>query len=565
MWNRAPLGRLPPLDVLFPTFDFLVFIVPVLLVFWAWSHKPRARVLFLLVTSYLFYMAGPKTEPPPTPWYYAGLLLFSTVLDYGCGHGIQRWAGLATHPDSKIATKAQRIRNLLLSLSLVGNLGLLGYFKYVEFFVHIGADLADALGIPFAAPSFKVLLPVGISFYTFQSLSYTIDVWRGRLTPEPSFARFALFVTFFPQLVAGPIVRASEFLPQLHHRPRLSPRFMNEGLFRIFKGLTKKVVLGDWIAVSYTDAIFSSPENYTSTEILIALYAFTLQLYADFSGYSDIAIGVSRLLGYEIPENFDRPHQARNIGEFWRRWHMTLSTWLRDYLFFPLGGSRCSPGRTYFNLWLTMFLVGMWHYSPGTSWNFVIYSNLQAGAILFNRWNRVRDRTTPVLQRAFSLVGWSLLTAAGLGLLAWAGLDLSREQSIFVAVASGALFLVTAVLPVTEHPLNIALHVGLTFHFTVLSRVFFRAESFDVAKVMLTRLLSFDGLGVRPGLLSYPLIAALIIGIAFHFTPKRWVDEDAYAMFARLPGPILGLLFGALGILLMTILSGPQTFIYFQF
>src|SRR5690606_13208187 len=184
-------------------------------------------------------------------------------------------------------------------------------------------------------------------------------------TPEPSFRRFALFVVFFPQLVAGPIVRASELLPQLHRRPKLRPDEIEWGLFRIFKGLIKKVVLGDFIAVYFTDIVFDNPGDFTSLENLLALYAFTLQIYADFAGYSDIAIGTAKLLGFEIPENFDRPYQARDIGEFWRRWHMTLSTWLRDYLFFPLGGSKGSKARTYFNLWLTMFLVGMWH---GASW-----------------------------------------------------------------------------------------------------------------------------------------------------------------------------------------------------
>jgi D-alanyl-lipoteichoic acid acyltransferase DltB (MBOAT superfamily) len=552
--------------MLFPTFDFLLFAIPVLLGFWALSHRPVARVLLLLAASYFFYMAGPKMEPPPTPWYFAGLLVFSTVLDYACGWQIHKRTPLLESTDERTARLARRGRNLWLTASVVGNLGLLGYFKYTDFFVHTFADVAHSLGIPFVAPTLEIALPIGISFYTFQSLSYTIDVWRGRLTPEPSLRKFALFVCFFPQLVAGPIVRANEFLPQLHRRPRLDAVRMEEGLFRVFKGLAKKVVLGDWIAAQFTDAIFASPEAYTSPEILLALYAFTLQLYADFSGYSDIAIGVARLLGFDIPENFDRPHQARNIGEFWRRWHMTLSTWLRDYLFFPLGGSRGTPGRTYFNLWLTMFLVGMWHYKTGTSWNFVIYANLQAGAILFNRWNRLRDRSAPLGRRAAVGGGLALLTTAlvyGLGV--W-GLDLDPTASGVLAVASFGFFVLVTWLPTTGTPLNTAAHVLLTFHFTTISRIFFRAESFDAAKAMVAGFLSFDGNWIRPGLVRWEVWIALIVGLAYHFTPKRWVDENLYGVFRRVPGWLLGLAMAILALGLMVLMAGsPRAFIYFQF
>jgi D-alanyl-lipoteichoic acid acyltransferase DltB (MBOAT superfamily) len=552
--------------MLFPTFDFLVFAMPVLLAFWALAHRPVARVLLLLVASYFFYMAGPKTDPPPLPWYYAGLLLFSTVLDYACGLLIHRQADAFASSDSVRAARARRIRNAVLVASVVGNLGLLGYFKYTDFFVHTAADIADALGVPFARPVLRTVLPIGISFYTFQSLSYTIDVWRGRLTPERSFRKFALFVTFFPQLVAGPIVRANEFLPQLHQRPKLDARRMDEGLFRIFKGLVKKVVLGDWIAAQFTDAIFATPEQYSSPEIMLGLYAFTLQLYADFSGYSDIAIGVARLLGYDIPENFDRPHQARNVGEFWRRWHMTLSTWLRDYLFFPLGGSRGSPSRTYFNLWLTMFLVGMWHYKTGTSWNFVIYANLQAGAILFNRWHRIRNRDAPPWRRAAVTGALALGSGAMLFALAAWGLGLDYGDATIVGAVTVALFVFITWLPITGTPLNNAVHIAITFHFTVVSRIFFRAESFDVAKRMVAGLLDWSELVVRSGLLSPWVWLALVFGIAYHYTPKEWVDGKAFRLFCGLPGPLLGIALGLLGLALMKLMtSGPRAFIYFDF
>jgi len=550
--------------MLFPTFDFLLFVIPVLLAAWALANRPFARTVLLLAASYFFYMGGPATDPPPTAWYYVGLLVLSTVLDYACGLGIAvQDARIRRDGPSATATRA---RNAILGISLVGNLGLLGYFKYTDFFLRTATDLAQVLGIEWAAPSFKILLPVGISFYTFQSLSYTIDVWRGRLTPERSFLKFALFVTFFPQLVAGPIVRADEFLPQLHRAPRLSAARMEEGLFLIFKGLAKKVVLGDWIAAQLTDMVFASPENFTSAELLFALYAFTLQLYADFSGYSDIAIGVAKLMGYDLPENFDRPYQAKNLGEFWRRWHMTLSTWLRDYLFFPLGGSKGSPARTYFNLWLTMFLVGMWHYTQGTSWNFVIYANLHAAAMVFNRWNRIRVRRGSKLGELARWAPGLLVLGGVIAALGHSVLDLDWTTSAGLGGFAVVMFLVVAWLPETGTLGNNALHVLLTFHFTVLSRVFFRAESFDVAKRLCSGLLAFDTHGLRPGLVTPWVGLALAFGCAYHFTPRAWVDVYGLAVVRKAPGWLLGLVFAAMCTGVMMLLgTGPRAFIYFNF
>ena len=413
--------------------------------------------------------------------------------------------------------------------------------------------------------------------------------WREKLTPERSFLKFAFFVVFFPQLVAGPIVRASEFLPQMHRGPRLAMEDVDEGLFRIFKGLFKKVILGDWLAVAFTDAVFDSPGSYTSAENLLALYGFTLQIYADFSGYSDIAIGVARLLGFKIPENFDRPYQARNLGEFWRRWHMTLSTWLRDYLFFPLGGSRGSAARTYFNLWLTMFLVGMWH---GASWNFVIYSNLHGLAMLFNRWNRLRSRELGMGATALRVLGLSALVSASTWLFGLHVLSLDDALAARGAALAGIFTWICAALPVTGGRMNAALHVLLTFHFTVLSRVFFRAESFEAARDMCASVLGWDGRGVRPGLwrvqwladgveaitdpgttiaaaggvvAEYGLLLLLLAGTAWHFTPRRWVDERLRGWLLRLPAPAIGVVYALLALVIMKLLSGPRANIYFAF
>ena len=264
--------------MLFVSFDFLLFIIPVLLLAWALANVSALRVLFLIAASYFFYMAGPHTDPIQPPWYFVGLLFLSTVLDYVCSHRIAARRPAQEVGDPWARARARRDCNVWLAVSLVGNLGLLAYFKYTNFFLGAFGDIAAALGVEVVVPHLQLLLPIGISFYTFQTLSYTIDVWRGRLTPEPSFARFALFVVFFPQLVAGPIVRAHEFLPQLHRPPRLSAANMSQGMYRILCGVLKKAVLGDFIAAQFTDAVFAAPDTYTSLEILLALYAFTLQL-----------------------------------------------------------------------------------------------------------------------------------------------------------------------------------------------------------------------------------------------------------------------------------------------
>ena len=549
--------------MLFVSFDFLLFIVPVLLLSWALANVPVLRVLMLIAASYFFYMGGPHTDPIQPPWYFVSLLLASTVLDYTCSHRIAARAGELKSGDAGTQARARRARNAWLGQSLVGNLGLLGYYKYTNFFLGAFADVAGALGVEVVVPHLRLLLPIGISFYTFQTLSYTIDVWRERLTPEPSFRKFALFVVFFPQLVAGPIVRAHELLPQFHRPPQLSANNMSMGMYRILCGVVKKAVLGDWIAAQFTDAVFAAPDTYTSLEILLALYAFTLQLYADFSGYSDIAIGVALLLGFKLPENFDRPYQATNLGEFWRRWHMTLSTWLRDYVFFPLGGSRGSPARVYFNLWLTMFLVGMWH---GASWNFIIYSNVHALAMVFNRWNRGRGRGGFTLAGSAPwVVGMSLLAAAVFG-LATQVLRLEGAAAAGLAGFAAAMFVIVAWLPETRRWWNVGLHVLLTFHFTVLSRVFFRADDLETSRKMIAGLLRMDTHGVRPGLLTAGAWAVLIGGLAYHMTPKRWVDEWGYAGFRRLPGAVIGLIFAAVALGVYLLLSGgPRANIYFQF
>ena len=339
--------------MLFNSLDYFVFLALTLGGFWAarWLGRERdevgeerasgerdrrltvrgagPRLFFLFLASCAFYMAWNPA--------YIGLILFSTLLDFTAGLQI---AGAMT----------QARKKAWLLVSLGGNLGLLGVFKYFNFFSAATGDVFSLFGVQLDTPVLDVLLPVGISFYTFQTLSYTIDVYRGRLEPCRSLVRFCFYVTFFPQLVAGPIVRAAEFLPQIDRPPWLTRERIGNALFLIAMGVTKKVVFADFVSVNLVDRVFDDPAAFSATEVVIALYGFTLQIYCDFSGYTDVARGSAKLFGLELPENFDRPYQATSVSDFWRRWHMTLSTWLRDYLYFPLGGSRKGPARTYVNL-----------------------------------------------------------------------------------------------------------------------------------------------------------------------------------------------------------------------
>ncbi|MBW2629216.1 MAG: MBOAT family protein [Deltaproteobacteria bacterium] len=350
--------------MLFNSLDYILFLGIAVAGFWLLARHAQLRIIFVFVASCLFYMA----------WHpaYIVLILGSTLVDY--------IVGLRIH-----ATDRPKARKRWLILSLVSNLGLLALFKYFNFASQATADVLGLFfGIEIASPPFlDVLLPVGISFYTFQTLSYTIDIYRRKLEPTRNFFQFAFFVTYFPQLVAGPIVRASQLLPQLQRKITLRDEQVTQGLFLIASGMVKKVVIADYLSVNLVDRVFDQPELYSAAEVVIALYGFTMQIYCDFSGYTDVARGSAKLMGLELPENFDRPYQSASPAEFWRRWHITLSTWLRDYLYFPLGGSRVGPVRAYWNLWLTMFLIGIWH---GASWTFVFYAILQSMAMVIHRF-----------------------------------------------------------------------------------------------------------------------------------------------------------------------------------
>lgn len=336
--------------MLFNSFIFFIFLGVILPIFYALPTK-QSKNIFLVIASYFFYGYW--------DWKFCSLIAISTIIDYFIGKAL-------------FNTEVEKKRKRLLTISLVSNLGILGFFKYFNFFIDSFQDLANGLGFQADFLHLNILLPVGISFYTFQTLSYTIDIYRRKLEPTNNFIDFSLFVAFFPQLVAGPIERASALLPQLSKKLRPTRLQIEQGIVLIITGLFRKVLIGD-TAGRFSDHIFGNMEVYTSFELICALLLFSVQIYADFSGYSHIARGTAKLLGVELMKNFEQPYLSRNITEFWRRWHISLSSWLKDYLYISLGGNRIGPNRTYINLMITMLLGGLWH---GASWNFVIWGGL---------------------------------------------------------------------------------------------------------------------------------------------------------------------------------------------
>lgn len=364
--------------MLFNSLQFAAFLVVVLFVHYVVipARQERARRLFLLAASYVFYGSW---NPP-----FVLLLLYSTVLDYWVARRMVR-------------TPALGAKRALLGLSLLGNLGVLAFFKYGNFLAETYLTLVALGPAQQSGPLIDVILPVGISFYTFQSLSYSMDVYRGRLEPATSFWDLALYVSFFPQLVAGPIVRAREFLPQLEGEREVREADVEESLARFAGGLIKKVIFADTLAI-YVDQVWDAPADFGGPALLLAAYAFAFQIYFDFSGYSDMAIGLARLFGFRLPENFLRPYLSTSPREFWRRWHITLSTWLRDYLYISLGGNRRSEVRTQINLLVTMLLGGLWH---GAAWSFVVWGGYHGMLLVLQRW------ATPRFPVLHALPGWA--------------------------------------------------------------------------------------------------------------------------------------------------------------
>ena len=472
--------------MIFTSFEFVAFFA-VLLLLRGLLKSFNAEKWLLLIASWLFYMSW---NPP-----FVLLLIFTSALDFYVG----RWLESAA---------SQRTRRLLLTASLVANLGILAYFKYTNFFLETWHGLLGSAGITFHPVVLNIILPAGISFFTFQSMSYTIDVYRREIPACKSLRDFLLFVAFFPQLVAGPIVRAADFLPQLRERRRAAWKDVESGLALFAIGAIKKLVISDQIA-GHIDLVFSRPGAYDAPSLLLAAIGFGVQIYCDFSGYSDMAIGCARMMGYEFCLNFRMPYSAVSVTEFWRRWHISLSTWLRDYLYLSLGGNRRSPARTHINLMLTMLLGGLWH---GASWNFVIWGGLHGVALIVHkiwRWMLGKKAEAFDSSRLGSLAGWALTMA--LVLAGW---------------------------------------------------IFFRAAGLGNATTMLSRILTWDAGGVR--LLSPQIFMALAMVAGAHLCVSK--NGNWVAWIVERPMPVR---VAAYTVMLMAILSlgarESAPFIYFQF
>jgi D-alanyl-lipoteichoic acid acyltransferase DltB (MBOAT superfamily) len=411
--------------LLFPSVQFAVFFPIVLTISWALMPKPRLWKPFILIASYIFYASA--------GWKFIFLLAAVTVINQA--------GALLLH-----RSEDERRRKQIVAAVVMADLGLLAAFKYYSFFAQQWADVFAKLGLGPSLPLLTIALPVGISFFTFQAISYVVDVKRRHVEPAGTLD-FAVYLSFFPHLVAGPIVRAREFLPQLRSPRDPNHVAVSSGLALIAMGLVKKVVIADYLARTVVDPVFAVPRAYGGPDVLLAAYGFTAQIYCDFSGYTDIAIGLALLLGYVFPQNFRSPYRSTGFRDFWRRWHMTLSRFLRDDLYIPLGGSRGGRLLTYRNLMLTMVLGGLWH---GAEWTFVLWGAFQGAGLVVEHMIQGRFRFPGWLRWlvTFNLivVGWILFRSTSLrdfGVL-MSRLTVPSAPTLWSATAVGAIVLVVA-------------------------------------------------------------------------------------------------------------------------
>ena len=490
--------------MLFNSIDFIIFLPVVFWGYWFVVNKSlRLQNLFIVLASYVFYGWW--------DWRFLSLILFSTVVDYS--------VGLALSKQEK-----QSMRRILLCTSIVFNLGFLGFFKYYNFFLDNFINAFTFFGREINASSLNIVLPVGISFYTFQTLSYTIDVYKKKLEPTNDFIAFAAFVGFFPQLVAGPIERATNLLHQFYGKRTFDKGKALDGLNQILWGFFKKIVIADNCA-RYADLIFNNSADYSGGTLVLGAIFFTFQIYGDFSGYSDIAIGTARLFGFNLMQNFAFPYFSRDIAEFWRRWHISLNTWFRDYLYIPLGGSRVGTGKKIRNIFAIFLVSGFWH---GANWTYIVWGAINA--ILF----------LPLL-----------LT--------------KRNRKHLNDVAHGKTF------PTSREFANML----ITFSFTVLAWIFFRAENISHAVSYLGGIFS-SSLLIRP---SFPGVKGayyLLVAILF-FLLVEWHGRDKKYGIEQLGGNwkkpfrkvIYHIIIYAILYQVITNVMGAggnaQQFIYFQF
>jgi D-alanyl-lipoteichoic acid acyltransferase DltB (MBOAT superfamily) len=487
--------------LIFSTSLFLFLFLGFTLVYFLLEKKMTARLLFVTAFSYYFYYKSSG--------FYFFLLAVVTVSDYFLAKGIYACRGESGEESGETSQLGRGRGRFLLVLSLLVDLGLLGYFKYTNFF---GKMIADCIGSNFQP--FDIFLPVGISFFTFQSLSYTIDIYRGQLKPVNSFLDYAFYVSFFPQLVAGPIVRARDFLPQIRRVPRVTSEMMARGVWFVSVGLIKKCVISDYISLNFVDRVFEDPSLYSGVENLLGIYGYTLQIYCDFSGYSDMAIGIALLLGFTFPQNFNTPYISASVSEFWHRWHMSFSTWIRDYIYISLGGNRKGKVRTYVNLFVTMLIGGLWH---GANLNFVVWGAMHGAALACHKFLR-----TEVLHHDKHY--------------------LSHGIKRFMAIL-------------------------LTFHFVCFTFIFFRNVSFDKSLLMIQQMLFNMHWELLPGVVSgYTYVMLLILlGYISHFIPRVWKEKPiAILQKGGLVLECLALV-AVIYLVIQTKSSTIQPFIYFQF
>ena len=486
-----------------------VFLLVTYVVFWALRRRPLLRPLFLMVASYVFYFVGTfdAAKEQDVPLGPLGWTILCVAIIF-CGSSLDFYIGKKLD-----RTEAPGKRKALLLVSVVYYLGVLSIFKYFNFAADSVATVLGWMHVKIAPAHLRLVLPFGISFFTFETMSYTIDVYRREIPAADRYLDYLLFVCFFPHLVAGPIVRPKSMLPQLAAEPVASDALKAEGLFLIGMGLCKKIVIGDTLGLNLVNRVFDSPERYSSIEVLVGVYAYAIKIYADFSGYSDVAIGSAKLFGYELPQNFNAPYTSSDLQEFWRRWHISLSSWLRDYLYISLGGNRGGSWFTYRNLLLTMVLGGLWH---GASWNFVIWGALHGGALAVNRmWQRWHASGEPGKQVS----------------------DKAWTPGRVVAVVA-------------------------TFHFVCFAWIFFRAPSFGHAMAILAQLgkLSFATPNLVPRIL-----AVLALGFVTH-----WIPDRAYArvrdVFVKSPAVAQGVALALCAwVLHFAAAAKAEPFIYGQF
>ncbi|MDD4148891.1 MAG: MBOAT family protein [Bacteroidales bacterium] len=536
--------------LIFTRFFFWGFFAVVLLGYSYFANKRVSRSLYLLILSLFFYYKSSGL--------FFFLIIFSTLVDYFIGWWLYN-------------TENSNVRKLQLALSIFINLFVLAYFKYTFFFVGAINDmfgtslvahnyLAEFSNL-FTGTSFdtaKIFLPVGISFFTFQTMSYTLDIYRRELKPVKNIIDFGFYVSFFPQLVAGPIVRAKDFIPQIYEKFKLSRYEFGLALFMILKGLIKKIMIGDYIAVNFVDRVFSNPNMYTGFESLMAMVGYSLQVYVDFSGYTDIAIGVALFMGFRLNQNFNSPYKAKNCGDFWSRWHISLSSWLKDYLYIPLGGNRSATKGTYLNfalilgvvmllagnMWvnigiiasaiiillvmrfspaarkgivrninvmITMLFGGLWH---GSSWNFLIWGGLNGlGVITYKYWRKISP---------------------------WEKYD-NRIATIW--------------------------KIAITFGFITFTRVFFRAPDYETAVTMLHRIRTTFSPELIPHIISgyYKVWLMLLFGFVTHWLSYDFKDKwrDRFINLPHWSQAIISAM--VVFIVYQSICSDMVAFIYFQF